>query len=94
MARSEFRHASFGIEFYSPDSHQPIYSYNSDKFFKAASTAKLITSGSALQLLQRLKKGSPRALFGFDQFYREPSSLFEGLAHDQLVLMFGSTSFI
>ena len=51
MARSEFRYASFGIEFYSLDQHQPIYTYNADKFFKAASTTKLITCGSAMQLL-------------------------------------------
>lgn len=51
LARPEFRHSLFGIEFYSLDKKKVIYSQNADKFFVAASTTKLITSGSALELL-------------------------------------------
>lgn len=51
LSKQEFRHASFGMEFYSLDTHKPIYSYNADKLFKAASTTKLVTCESALQLL-------------------------------------------
>jgi N-acyl-D-amino-acid deacylase len=51
VARPEFRHASFGIEFYSLDTHQPIYQQQADKLFTPASTTKLFTEGTALALL-------------------------------------------
>src|SRR3984893_11284572 len=51
LARPEFRHAIFGIEFYSLDANKPIYTLNADKLFVPGSTTKLITMGSALQLL-------------------------------------------
>jgi PBP4 family serine-type D-alanyl-D-alanine carboxypeptidase len=51
MGRPEFRHAYFGIQFYSLDSKKPLFSMNADKFFVPASTTKLITSGSALAIL-------------------------------------------
>src|SRR5262249_36924332 len=50
MARPEFQHAMFGVEIYSLDHKRSVYSHNSDKFFMAASTTKLITTGSALNL--------------------------------------------
>ncbi|MCI0442604.1 D-alanyl-D-alanine carboxypeptidase/D-alanyl-D-alanine-endopeptidase [bacterium] len=49
--RTEFRHATFGIQFYSLESKKPLFSMNADKFFVPASTTKLITSGSALEIL-------------------------------------------
>ncbi len=51
MDRPEFRHALFGIEFYSLDTHEVIYSINADKLFTPGSTTKLITEGTALSLL-------------------------------------------
>ncbi|HEY7160375.1 MAG TPA: D-alanyl-D-alanine carboxypeptidase/D-alanyl-D-alanine-endopeptidase [Acidobacteriota bacterium] len=51
MSRPEFRHATFGIQFYSLESKKPLFSINADKFFVPASTTKLITSGSALAIL-------------------------------------------
>jgi D-alanyl-D-alanine carboxypeptidase/D-alanyl-D-alanine-endopeptidase (penicillin-binding protein 4) len=51
MARPEFQHAMFGVEIYSLDHNRSVYSHNSDKFFTAASTTKLITTGSALHLM-------------------------------------------
>jgi N-acyl-D-amino-acid deacylase len=51
MARPEFRHAMFGIEFLSLDTGQPVYQLNADKFFTPASTTKLLTEGSALEIL-------------------------------------------
>ncbi len=51
LARPEFKHAMFGIEFYSLDTNKPIYTLNSDKLFVPGSTTKLVTMGSALQLL-------------------------------------------
>ncbi len=51
MARPVFKHALFGIEFYSLDTNTPIYTVNADKLFVPGSTTKLITMGSALQIL-------------------------------------------
>src|SRR5437588_8357350 len=51
MARPEFKHALFGIEFYSLDTNTVVYEHNSDRFFVPGSTTKLVTLGSALQLL-------------------------------------------
>lgn len=51
ISRPEFRHSSFGIEFYSLDTHQPIYRLNADQYFTPASTTKLLTEGTALNLL-------------------------------------------
>ena len=49
--RPEFRHALFGIEFYSLDKRKVIYSVNADKLFTPGSTTKLLTEGTALALL-------------------------------------------
>jgi len=51
MGRPEFKHARFGIEFYSLDTNTPIYRHNADELFVPGSTTKLVTMGSALQLL-------------------------------------------
>lgn len=51
MARPEFAHAQFGIEFYSLDTHKSVYAHNADKFFVPASTTKLLTEGASLALL-------------------------------------------
>jgi D-alanyl-D-alanine carboxypeptidase/D-alanyl-D-alanine-endopeptidase (penicillin-binding protein 4) len=49
--RPEFRHAFWGIEFYSLDSGAPVYSLNADKLFTPASTTKILTEGTALDIL-------------------------------------------
>jgi D-alanyl-D-alanine carboxypeptidase/D-alanyl-D-alanine-endopeptidase (penicillin-binding protein 4) len=51
LARPEFKHTVFGIEFYSLDTSTPIYTLNADKLFVPGSTTKLVTMGSALQVL-------------------------------------------
>jgi D-alanyl-D-alanine carboxypeptidase/D-alanyl-D-alanine-endopeptidase (penicillin-binding protein 4) len=51
MDRPEFKHASFGVAFYSLDDARMLFAYNADKLFTAASTTKLLTEGTALQLL-------------------------------------------
>lgn len=51
LDRPEFRHSSFGIEFYDLDAAKPIYRLNGDKLFTPASTTKLLTEGTALQVL-------------------------------------------
>ena len=50
-SRPEFQHAMFGIEFYDLQSKRPVYQLNADKLFTPASTTKLFTEGTALQLL-------------------------------------------
>lgn len=49
--RPEFRHASFGIEFFDLDSGKSVYELNAQKLFTPASTTKLLTEGTALELL-------------------------------------------
>ncbi|MFN2530554.1 MAG: D-alanyl-D-alanine carboxypeptidase/D-alanyl-D-alanine-endopeptidase [Pyrinomonadaceae bacterium] len=51
LQRPEFKHALFGIDFYSLDSEQPLYTLNADKLFVPGSTTKLLTEGTALELL-------------------------------------------
>ena len=51
LERPEFRHATWGIEFYSLDDERPVYALNPDQLFSAASTTKLLTTGTALHLL-------------------------------------------
>jgi PBP4 family serine-type D-alanyl-D-alanine carboxypeptidase len=48
---SAFRHATWGIEIYSLDTRAPIYQLNADKLFIPGSTTKLLTMGTALELL-------------------------------------------
>lgn len=50
-SRPVFRHARFGIEFYSLDTNQPIYQLKAQELFTPASTTKLLTEGAALELL-------------------------------------------
>ncbi|MDQ6888086.1 MAG: D-alanyl-D-alanine carboxypeptidase/D-alanyl-D-alanine-endopeptidase [Gemmatimonadota bacterium] len=51
MARPEFKHAMFGVAFYSLDDDRMTFAYNADKLFQAASTTKTLTVGTALRLL-------------------------------------------
>ncbi|MGH9401768.1 MAG: D-alanyl-D-alanine carboxypeptidase/D-alanyl-D-alanine endopeptidase [Terriglobia bacterium] len=51
ISRPVFRHARFGIEFYSLDTNQPVYELNAQELFTPASTTKLVTEGAALALL-------------------------------------------
>lgn len=51
MNKPEFRHANFGLELFSLDSQSAIFSLNADKYFTPGSTTKLLTEGTALQLL-------------------------------------------
>ncbi len=51
LDRPEFRHSTWGIEFYSLDESRPVFTMNPDQLFTAASTTKLLTTGTALRLL-------------------------------------------
>jgi len=51
MARPEFAHSRFGIEFISADTGNVVYELNSQQLFVPGSTTKLLTEGTALQLL-------------------------------------------
>jgi PBP4 family serine-type D-alanyl-D-alanine carboxypeptidase len=80
MNRPDFRHAFFGIDFYSLDKNKPLYTLNPDKLFVPGSTTKLITAGSAL------------ALFGPDYrfhtyVYRTGEITNDGILNGDLVLL-------
>lgn len=51
MDRPEFAHASFGIEFYEPESGNVVYALNEHKLFIPASTTKTLTEGTLLASL-------------------------------------------
>jgi PBP4 family serine-type D-alanyl-D-alanine carboxypeptidase len=51
MDRPEFAHSRFGIEFYSIDSGKSVYELNPQQLFVPGSTTKLLTEGTALELL-------------------------------------------
>src|SRR5580692_5608208 len=49
--RPEYKHASFGIEVYSLDDGKVLYALNGQQLLTPASTTKLLTEGTALELL-------------------------------------------
>jgi D-alanyl-D-alanine carboxypeptidase/D-alanyl-D-alanine-endopeptidase (penicillin-binding protein 4) len=49
--RPEFRHALFGIEIYSVTDDKVLYALNADKLFVPGSVTKIVTEGTALELL-------------------------------------------
>ncbi len=51
ISRPVFRHGTFGIEVFSLDTNKPVYQLNAEKLFTPASTTKLLTEGTALELL-------------------------------------------
>ncbi|MGA7340694.1 MAG: D-alanyl-D-alanine carboxypeptidase/D-alanyl-D-alanine-endopeptidase [Terracidiphilus sp.] len=51
LAEPVFQHANFGVELYSLDTQTPVFSLNAEKLFTPGSTTKLLTEGTALQLL-------------------------------------------
>lgn len=51
MSRPEYAHSTFAIEFLSLDSGKLIYRWNADKLVVPGSTTKLLTEGTALELL-------------------------------------------
>src|SRR4030088_51491 len=80
--RPEFRHAFFGIEFYSLDTGKPLYKLNAEKLFTPASTTKLLTEGTALELLG--------ADFRFHtRIYRTGPIAADGMLEGDLVLVAG-----
>jgi PBP4 family serine-type D-alanyl-D-alanine carboxypeptidase len=50
-SRPEFAHSRFGIEFYSLDTGTVVYELNAQQLFVPGSTTKLLTEGTALELL-------------------------------------------
>ena len=51
MDRPEFAHSRFGIKFYSMDTGKVVYELNQQQLFVPGSTTKLLTEGTALELL-------------------------------------------
>ena len=78
--RPEFKRAIFGIEFYSLDSSKPIYRLNAEKLFVPGSTTKLLTMGTALELIGADYRFHTRV-------YRTGSVDKSGTLHGDLVLV-------
>src|ERR1700690_3431746 len=51
MARPEYAHSRFGMEFYSLETHKVIFALNEQQFFVPGSTTKLLSEGTAMKLL-------------------------------------------
>lgn len=51
MDRPEFAHASWGIEFYDLGTRKTVYGVNRERLFVPGSTTKLLTMGTAFELL-------------------------------------------
>jgi N-acyl-D-amino-acid deacylase len=49
--RTEYKHASFGVEVYSLDDDKVLYQLHPQQLFTPGSTTKLLTEGTALELL-------------------------------------------
>lgn len=50
-SRPEYRHSRFGVEFYSIEDGQVLYSWNPQELFVPGSTTKVLSVGTALELL-------------------------------------------
>src|ERR1700722_10814893 len=50
-SRSEYRHSTFGVEVYSLDDDKVVYALHGQQLFTPGSTTKLLTEGTALELL-------------------------------------------
>jgi PBP4 family serine-type D-alanyl-D-alanine carboxypeptidase len=50
-SRPEYKHSSFGVEVYSLDEDKVVYALNGQELFTPGSTTKLLTEGTALELL-------------------------------------------
>jgi len=51
ISRPEYRRSTFGVAFYDLDSNAPVFTLNADKLFVPGSTTKLVTEGTAFELL-------------------------------------------
>ncbi len=49
--RPEYRRSTFGVAFYDLDAKAPVFTLNADKLFVPGSTTKLVTEGTAFELL-------------------------------------------
>ena len=61
-ARPPFAHAIVAAEVYDLDARRPLYVRNPDVLMEAASTTKLLTTGTSLALLGRLSAGRRRSI--------------------------------
>ena len=50
-SRPEYKHSTFGVEVYSLDENKVLFSLRGNELFTPASTTKLLTEGTALELL-------------------------------------------
>lgn len=80
ISRPEYRHALIGIEFYSLEAQKVLFALNSEKLFLPASTTKLMTEGTALNLI------GPDYRF-HTRIYRDGPILPDGTLDGNLVLV-------
>jgi len=79
-ARPEYRHSTFGVEVYSLDENKVVFALRADEMFTPASTTKLFTEGSALELLGAEYRFHTR-------IYRTGPIAADGTLHGDLVLV-------
>jgi D-alanyl-D-alanine carboxypeptidase/D-alanyl-D-alanine-endopeptidase (penicillin-binding protein 4) len=82
MARPEYRHSRFGIEFYSINTGKVVYALHAGELFVPGSTTKLLSVGSALELL------GPEFRF-HTRIYGTTTPDAQGLLSGDLVLLAG-----
>lgn len=51
ITRPEFKHALWGIQIFDLDADRPVYALNEEKLFTPGSTTKLLSAGTALEML-------------------------------------------
>src|SRR5262245_49378165 len=81
MRRPEFQNARWGMQFYSPDATQVLYSINSGQLFQPASAVKVFVEGSAFDAL------GPGYLFRTKVYRTGP--VVKGVLKGDLVLVAG-----
>ncbi len=80
ISKPLYRHATFGIEVYSLDTGKVVYAKNAQQLFTPASTTKLVTEGTALELL------GPNFRF-HTRVYRTGPIAADGTLHGDLILV-------
>src|ERR1700723_20045 len=79
-SRPEYKHSTFGVEVFSLDENKLIYSLNSQQLFTPGSTTKLLTEGTALELLGADYRFHTRV-------YRTGAIGADGTLHGDLILV-------
>src|SRR5579862_6179765 len=79
-SRPEYKHSSFGVEVYSLDDDKVVYTLRAQQLFTPGSTTKLLTEGTALELLGADHRFHTRV-------YRTGAIGADGTLHGDLILV-------